>query len=134
MKAFLLILFVFVSHNILSQKEDFDKFLHKFSYDSAFQVSRVKFPLLNINLNSETLDVDTLNIRPRDYKLTNMQYELLKCTEAYTQVYDNFDCELRDSDERVFRWRGFTGMDERYYFKRLTDGCWYLLKYENLGL
>ena len=47
-------------------------------------------------------------------------------------IYDNFDCKLRETDERVFRWKGFTGMDERYFFKRIS-GKWFLIKIENLG-
>ena len=41
--------------------------------------------------------------------------------------YDNFDCMFRETDEMVFRWRGITDMDRRYYFKRINDK-WYLVK------
>ncbi|HPS05572.1 MAG TPA: DUF4348 domain-containing protein, partial [Tenuifilaceae bacterium] len=121
-----------IGQQACAQPENFDDFLKKFSNDSTFQLSRVQFPLQYEYLNRETFNIDTCNLLLQDYKITRLHNVLLKCSEAYPMIYDNFDCKLRETDERVFRWKGFTGMDERYFFKRIS-GKWFLIKIENLG-
>jgi hypothetical protein len=44
------------------------------------------------------------------------------------QIYDNFNGELRDTDERLFHWKGVeTGVNVKYFFKR-EGGKWYLVR------
>jgi hypothetical protein len=128
------ILFVvaLIGQQACAQPENFDNFLKKFANDSTFQISRVQFPLQYKYLNRENFNVDSSNLLLKDYKITRLYNVLLNCAEAYPMIYDNFDCKLRETNERVFRWKGFTGMDERYYFKRIS-GKWFLIKIENLG-
>jgi hypothetical protein len=122
----------FVSMKCVGQTEDFDKFLIKFSNDSIFQVSRVEFPLKYVFLDDDTFETDSSMINKVDYRFNRFHYTLLECSEAYPVFYDNFKRELRDTGERVFRWKGFTGMDERYYFKR-KNNKWFLVRVEHVG-
>ena len=130
----LIVIFVIISIKCsYSQKEDFDQFLYKFANNESFQIERIKFPLTLLKVNDENFEIDTLTISKNEYVFDRLHYNLISCTESYTNIYDNFELQLRDTDERVFRWIGFTDMDVRFYFKRI-NGKWYLVKKENLGL
>ena len=115
-----------------AQVESFDEFLPKFSNDSLFQMSRVSFPLKHVFLDDDTFERDSTTISKEDYRLNKLYYELYECSEAFPVLYDNFEGNVKDTNERVFQWKGFTGMDERYYFKRI-EGEWFLVKTENIG-
>ena len=114
--------------------ENFNDFIERFSTDSIFQISRVSFPLEFIFVNDESFMIDTTYIFKEDYVVLKNEFynSLRKYVEAYPIVYDNFECNLSKSDERVFRWKGFTGMDVRYYFRRI-DGKWRLLRMSSIG-
>lgn len=133
-KSYLLFSFLFLQIPNVSnaQVEDFNEFLQKFSNDFEFQISRVAFPLKYVFLNEETFELDSIMIDKKNYQYTKLHYSLYECIEAFPMIYDNFQCELRDTNERVFRWIGFTGMDERYYFKRIR-GKWILIRKEIVG-
>ncbi|BEG99119.1 hypothetical protein BSYN_13840 [Bacteroides sedimenti] len=66
-------------------------------------------------------------IKKEKYKYDILYFSLEECTDVFTIFYDNFDCKFRETDEMVFRWKGFTSVDRRYYFKRL-NGIWILIK------
>jgi hypothetical protein len=108
-------------------KENFDSFLLKFSTDSIFQVSRIKFPL-----EFKTLDYDTFKelkktINKKDWRMDN----IFMNEEKVSQIYDNFSLNIKDTDERVFRWVGVeNGINVLYFFKRI-EGKWYLIKFED---
>ncbi len=108
-----------------SQSENFDSFIVEFCNDSCFQMSRVKFPLQYLSWDYETDKEITIQIQKEDYT-----FDRLFCddySDAYTIFYDNFNCKFRNTGQMVFRWRGFTDMDRRYYFKRIK-GRWFLIK------
>ncbi len=111
---------------VKSQNEQFPDFIDNFTNDSLFQTSRVVFPLPYITWNLEEDKQDTLYITKNKYKFNPLYYSLMRCGEAYPTLYDNFDCKFRDTGEMVFRWIGFTDMDNRYNFKRI-EGKWYLV-------
>jgi hypothetical protein len=130
--SLVLVLFHLSFGSCMAQVENFDTFLKNFSNNRDFQISRIDFPLKYVFLDDETFKLDSSLVSKKDYNVTKLHYSLFNCSEAYPMIYDNFKCELRDSDERVFRWKGFTGMDERYYFERKV-GKWFLIKIENIG-
>lgn len=117
--GFLLLIPVFAN----SQSEKFEEFIDKFCMDSSFQVSRVKFPLEYISWDYEADKELTLHIQKENYKYDKLYYY----SDAYAVFYDNFDCKIRDSDEMVFRWKGLTDMDRKYYFKKI-ENKWFLIK------
>jgi hypothetical protein len=129
-KAIMIFTFLPLLTVCFGQNEVFEKFLYKFANDSIFQLSRVEFPLKYFFTNNDTFEDDSTFIMKKDYKFDRLQYSNLDCTDAYSLIYDNFDCKFGDTNERVFRWVGFTDMDMRYYFKR-KQGKWYLIKIEN---
>ncbi len=113
--------------NLIAQNEKFDDFINNFCQDSMFQFSRIKFPLLYISWDYDNDRENEILIYKEKYKFDKLYYNLMDISDGYTIFYDNFECKFRDTDERVFQWKGFTDMDRRYYFKRL-DGKWYLVK------
>lgn len=132
-KLLLISIVFFISKISLAQQEEFNDFLNKFSNDSIYQLNRTCFPLKKVFINDDTFELDSTIILKENYIISKFYYELYDNFDAYPVIYDNFESKLRDSDERVFRWKGFSDMDERYYFKRL-NGKWYLIKIEILGL
>lgn len=124
----IVLLFFFLNPvKIVSQNENFENFIVKFSQDSIFQINRIIFPLKYITWDYSSDKEITVQIEKSKYKFDKLYYSLQYSSEAYTIFYDNFDCKFRDTDEMVFRWRGFTDMDRRYYFKRI-DNKWFLVK------
>ena len=110
-----------------NEKENFNIFLDKFVADSAFQMSRIKFPVKFVTMNFDTYQqVDTVIAEGKwNYDPIYLQ------EEKQSQIYDNFDMRLRDTDERIFSWHGIrNGINIHYYFKRI-DGKWYLVAFED---
>lgn len=132
MRNNLIIVLVLFFNGISLAQNDFDSFIKKFSNDSAFQLNHVKFPLNKVIIDAETYEYDTLSVCKKDYRTVSFYNSLIKCSEAYPVVYDNFELNESNSTERVFRWKGFTGMDNRYFFKKIS-GTWVLVKVEILG-
>jgi hypothetical protein len=125
-------LFVINAINAQNKKEDFDKFFFKFSTDSIFQIERIVFPLEYITWKSEDLfaeESDTFWIKQNEW-----EHDFFFMNNSYRpQLYDNFQGELRDTEERLFQWIGIeSGTNVKYFFKRI-DGKWFLIKKENLG-
>ena len=97
--------------------ESFFVFINEFSNNEDFQMNRTIFPLECVSWDLE--------------KDTTVTFYVNKNEWEYTKLFgDNFECEFRDTDQRVFQWRGFTDMDIRFYFKRI-EGNWFLIKYIN---
>lgn len=111
-----------------STKEKFDDFIYKFIADSLFQLERIKFPLKS-STQTDLDEVDTKAIEKKDWKIVR-----LFGTEEYRpQIYDNFERELRDTDERLFCWEGIeNGIYIEYKFQRL-GGLWYLTEYNDFS-
>lgn len=107
-------------------REEFDDFFRRFDQDSAFQLSRIRFPLPWFS----QADDSTSHIGRRKWEFVS----LMDGRETTTQLFDSFGMKLRDSDERVFAITG-TGSDIRqnYYFRRLR-GKWYLVRVEDLSM
>jgi len=108
-------------------KESFFVFINEFSSNEDFQMNRTIFPLECVSWDLEKDTTVTFYVNEKEWKYTNLFGDN---HEGYTVVYDNFECEFRDTDQRVFQWRGFTDMDIRFYFKRIK-GEWFLVKYVN---
>lgn len=124
--ASILIPKILISQN--TQNEKFNNFIDEFTTDSVFQFSRIHFPLPYITWDYENNDTEvTYFIQKDKYIFDPLYSQQIKCSDAYSVFYDNFDCEFKDTGEMVFRWVGFTDMDRRYFFKRI-EGKWYLIK------
>jgi len=114
-----------------NEKETFEKFLLNFSYNENFQKSRIKFPVLYIHLNEDFTKHDTTYLKLEDWKYSNLGFE--QNTEYRGQIYDNFNHELKDTDERVYAIHGIRDGVERYYYFKRINSLWYLIKYEDLS-
>jgi len=126
--AFLVLLLIFTHANRLSaQNERFDDFISSFAQDSVFQISRISFPLNIRCWDFETDQEITIAINQEMWQFDKLHFSIIENGgDAYTVFYDNFDCNFSETDEMVFRWKGFTDMDTRYYFKRV-NGLWFLI-------
>jgi hypothetical protein len=121
-----------------SNNEDFSEFIHKFITDSSFQLERIKFPLkserLPIPTDSDPLpEPVSILIQRTDWKANKLfRGELFK-----VEVYNNFQKEFQDTDERLFHWEGLmnginNGVNIEYKFQRV-GGLWYLTEYNDFS-
>ena len=108
--------------------EQFDSFFEKFISDSTFQLSRIKFPLASTTLvNGDEYLTEKLQI-------SDWKYTPLYSNDTYTsQIYDNFQMKLRNSDERMFCWKGIeNGICIQYMFKCICER-WFLIEYNDFS-
>lgn len=110
--------------------EDFRSFLVDFSTKSDFQINRIVFPLEYVTLTEDLDATQKSLIKREDWKMENLFYGKA-CTEIYPQVYDNFEMKLKESGERVLAWRGIENGIAVFYFFKLFDGKWFLVKKED---
>ena len=113
------------------EKESFFVFFADFCRDSAFQVMRVKFPLVNVYLGADLDSVITEAIDREDWKYVRIKNFTSNTFEYYFTSFDHK--QLPDTDEMVYSIVGVeNGIQVNYYFKRET-GKWFLVKMEDLS-
>ncbi len=114
----------------IKTKENFNDFLILFSKNKEIQLNRIKYPFPYFSLDSvENVICDTLIQGQWQY------VDILPDDIRITTIYDNFNHELRDADERVFAMESLEPEDDGgtyYYFKRIND-LWYLVKREDFS-
>lgn len=114
--------------------ESFEGFLEKFENDTAFQLSRIEFPVKDIQLTEDYEHLDTIytkreNWMPVRFK-TDPQFEH---ASSY-QEFDDFGIDstghpnptLMKTDSRVISIGSQSTGSFHYYFK-LKDGKWFLV-------
>jgi|TARA_B110000967_G_scaffold174048_1_gene185998 hypothetical protein len=121
---------VFTNEPDLKQ-ENFDDFFYKFMIETDFQLSRVKFPLQVIGFKGGYASDDRDTIYFTKDKWEHNFYYMNK--QAIPIIYDNYDMELKNTDERLFIWVGVeNGINVKSFFKRI-EGKWYLIKQEDFS-
>ncbi len=132
MPEVVIVLFLSAMCSAADGKEDFDAFFYPFCADTSFQKQRVKFPLYKTTLLDsvpEKYDTTVFSAKTWKHQSFFIDYGLA----YHSQIYDNFDLELKDTDERVFAWHGVeSGVQVYYYFKRM-NGKWFLIDWKNLS-
>jgi len=118
-------------YQVIYNNEKFSSFFWSFMTDSTFQLERINFPLEYITWKDELgEDIDTIKLTKEHWKYNSFY---INNASERTQIYDNFDLNLRPTNERVIHWYGVeTGGDSKYYFSG-KNGKWYLIKKEQLG-
>ena len=112
-----------------TKSEDFNSFIFEFSTDSVFQISRIHFPLEKITITNDLIDDTSSTIQKSDWKHSYLFIN----SSSRTQIYDNFEKKLSDTDERILSFLGIeNGLQVYYFFKRLS-GKWFLVKIEDLS-
>jgi len=109
-----------------SKMEPFYEYIGKFFLDSAFQKTRITFPL-EVSTPINNYDSDTTRLSISDWRFIKRENILI--------VYDDFGCVNRDcdTDQIMITERGFLNT-VFYDFKRI-EGNWYLIKvHENAEL
>ena len=118
-------------------KEDFHAFFIRFALEKEFQLERIKFPLTKIVLTSDPnppgdFIEKTVEVDRGEWEHNSFYYNSDRTYRA--QIFDNFEAELRDTDERVFAWLGIESGFQMYYYFRRIDGKWYLVKIKDYSI
>ena len=118
----------------ITQTNSFRTFVRAFFLYPDYQLSHVKFPLLNIEREEHDPESPSITryINKTEWKhLPGPAY--YKCeTDCYDIViYDSFEKKHKESNERVLAFEGVeNGIYISLYFKYI-EGVWYLVKYED---
>ena len=84
-----------------SDKEDFTKFIYKFSKDSVFQISRIKFPLIVNSFDSETLETEKTLMQKSDWKyeklIFNKDKQMINDIEIDNPDYIKFILKMKET-------------------------------------
>lgn len=108
-----------------NDQEDFNDFIYRFISDSLFQFERIKFPLKSQQWDLDI--VDSTRIEKAAWKPVRLYWG----EEYKPQLYDNFNKEMRDTNERLFCWEGIeNGINIEYRFSRI-NGLWYLTEFND---
>ncbi len=113
----------------LEMNEDFQIFFDKFMQDSTFQLSRIDFPLTYIVEEFDNkLELDTLQLEKEDWEYQSFYLYIAK---ERSQIYDNFQGQLRANNQRMVHWftTGEKKSSANYYFSGV-NGIWILQKIE----
>ena len=115
----------------LQEREDFFVFFQGFCTDSSFQLSRIKFPLIDTYLSSNLNRRITRKVQSSDWKFMQIKEFTSNTFEYYFASFN--DRKLPDTDEMVYAIIGIeNGIQVNYYFKR-ENGKWFLVKMEDLS-
>lgn len=113
------------------EQEIFDDFFRKFMIEPDFQLSRVKFPFESVGFKDGYPGDDNDTTYFTKEKWQHNSYYLDK--QSIPIIYDNYDLDIQNTDERVFVWAGVeNGINVKSFFKRI-EGKWYLIKDEDFS-
>jgi hypothetical protein len=111
-----------VSNNNSMLIEDFDGFIVVFSLDSAFQASRIRYPLKSIDIDGKVKMLKEWDYSPL----------FTKQCGYYVEIYDNFEMKLNRTNYRLVHDRGIDcGISVYFYFENI-NGKWYLVKLKDM--
>lgn len=104
------------------KKEDFDVFISKFTSDSLFRYSRIKFPLKGYNSHAEG--------ERRGYIWTKDIWDFYSESDMKYQNNENITNQTKSKDSiRIWRlYKKNSGYDIKYRFK-LKKNKWFLIYY-----
>lgn len=110
----------------LSQEEEFNRFIERFSKDKHFQLQRIKFPISVI-----VPDTGDQGMAPKEESIGKYEWEQLDLTYDSTYLsrpYDQYYQVVRFRDDTaVVEIRGINnGIYADYYFSKINDE-WYLV-------
>ena len=136
---YLLLFFRFIC-TAQDKTEDFDQFCKSFFSDRAFQVSRIAFPLVKVQITEDLEDVDTILVQRQDWQYSDFGYGKKRdqTTDNWEiRLYDNFALKkskrLTNTTERVVGFEGIdNGISVHLYFE-LRGSKWTLVKFQDLS-
>jgi len=109
-----------------SCNETFDEFFERFSRDSLYQKSRVKYPLKWTYY--ESLENSKLTIEMRNHASYRF-FSFIKDAEASKKIYGAFEViKLKQRDTIIYQRKGLdNGLLINFKFK-LVDDCWFMVE------
>jgi len=100
------------------ENENFNNFFFSFMTDSVFQKDRIIFPLKYHTTTIDLMKDTIIYIQKKDW-VHNSFY--INTASERTQIYDNFDLNLRRTNKRLLHWYGVeTGGNSKYYFEGIN--------------
>ncbi len=110
----------------VSQAEEFDQFIQKFSSEESFQLKRIQFPIRVIIPNTEHEGMAPMEetITKYDWEMLDLTYDSTYLTRPYDQYYQVVRYK---NDTAVVEIRGINnGIYANYYFAMINKK-WYLV-------
>jgi len=114
----------------ISEEENFDQFIHKFSIYESFQLERIKFPINVIVPDNEHEGMAPVEetIGRYEWELLDLTYDSTYLTRTYDQYYqgvrygkDTAVVEIRGINNGIYADYYFTLIDEKWYLVRLYE-------------
>lgn len=119
---------------IIDTKEDFQAFYDKFTIDSSFQISRIKFPLHGQYMDGETVGLDDMGQETNDSVIwTKENWEVIHSI-AYLDK-SLYEVEKINTDSLVqitIKGKGFGFFYQETY--QNNNGNWYLVGLTDISL
>ncbi len=108
--------------------EEFNLFLENFSLIEEFQISRIKFPLLECQYTGQyAMPCDKISEAAWSHLVL---IDTLHAPSTITNIYDNFGLQMRNSGERVLAFEATETNVCNYYFFEAIEEKWYLVRIE----
>ena len=104
-----------------TDKEDFITFLSDFSSMSDFQKKRISNKFIECEITTEGDSTCKL------IKIKSWNHIKL-VTNYVNRIYDDFNLNTNDTDERVFSIERIEGGSSTYYYFQRKKGQWFLVK------
>lgn len=105
------------------QDEDFENFFERFNNDSIFQVSRVDFPIKVIELDTDNLKEDTLELNQTNYYFQEIAKESRDYNIEKSISKDSTKIILKGIDNGIYK--------EIFFF--MDNGKWKLKTWSDLS-
>jgi hypothetical protein len=107
-----------------TNSENFTEFITIFNRDTNFQIKRISFPLITLNISDPMGNFyDTIYIEKN-------QYEFIQLTEPKSNIYDGIILlstdKIDDSNIKITLIVDETGIQIQYFFKKI-NGKWFLI-------
>jgi hypothetical protein len=107
--------------------EDFQVFVEKFSRDSLFQISRVKFPLAVTELDNEYESVEK-KVEKYNYRKIDLRYDNSCANRELSKYIEKIKLEKNKATIEI---RGIeNGIMTDFYFEK-RDGKWRLIGWDD---
>lgn len=118
----------------LEKTEDFQAFYNRFTGDSSFQISRVRFPIHGRYMDGETVGLDSLGHETSDSKIwTKDNWEIIHPITGIDK--SEYEVEKINTDSLVQI--TIKGKDFGFFYQetyRIENGNWYLTGLTDISL
>ncbi|NER11775.1 DUF4348 domain-containing protein [Muriicola jejuensis] len=109
-----------------TKTENFKLFLENFSLNKDFQLSRIQFPISDCEyIGTYASPCDEIE---KEKWIHLILVDTTRTPATITDIYDNFELEMKNSGERVLAFEATETNVCRYYFFKAVREKWFLEK------